>query len=175
MRVAYLCYWDARRPGGVTEKIASQAAMWRSDGHEATVFLLTPAAADGSPPAIGDRVFSFGSAIERVAQTRRLYAAVAACGPDLAYLRYDLFAPPAGLVRRVPTVVEINSDARAELGARGRGPSLYGRAQDRAVLGRAAGAVCVTRELAGELRRRVPRLEPRVIANGISLDAIPPV
>src|SRR5262249_3174843 len=127
-------------------------------------------------PSIGDRVFAFRSAVERMIRTRQLFAAVAGWNPDLAYLRYDLFAPPpATLVRRLKTVIEVNSDTRAELSARGRGASVYGRVQDALVQPEVAGAVCVTHELARDLRRRVVGLEPRVIANGIRLDEVQPV
>jgi hypothetical protein len=174
MRIAFVCYWDARRPDGVTQKVSSQLAQWRSRGHEAELFLLGPGPAPGGELALAGRTFLFDSPLDRVRKTRALYAAARAFGPDVAYVRYDLFVPPpVVLARRLPTVIEINSDFRAELGARRGAPALYGRLQEALVEGTAAAAVCVTHELAARLRRRAPALPIRVISNGVAFDGAP--
>src|SRR5207244_1774630 len=156
MRIAYVCYWDARRRDGVGEKIESQLAAWRRLGHEAELFVLTPA---GPKLRLGGRAFPFEGLAARVRATRRLDAAVRADRPDVVYLRYDLFLPPPlRAVGAGPAVVEVNSDTGAELRARSRPAAAYERLQRPFVLGRAAGAVCVTGELADALRRERPSL-----------------
>lgn len=171
MRIAYLCYWDARQLGVVAEKIASQLAAWRARGHDSELFLLTPA---GPELRLAGRVFPFARLRSRVRATRRLDAAVRAHKPEVVYLRYDLFAPPPlRALGAAPAVVEINSHVQAELRARSAGAALYERLQRPLVLGRAAAAVCVTHELARALRAERPRLEVEVIANGVDLDALP--
>jgi len=157
----------------VTQKVDSQLAQWRSQGHEAELFLLGPRPPAGTGIALSGRRFLFAGPLDRVQKTRALYAAARAFGPDVAYLRYDLFVPPPlELARRLPTVIEINSDFRAELAARRWPAGLYGRLQERLVERAAAAAVCVTHELAGRLQRRAPRLPIRVISNGIAFDDV---
>jgi glycosyltransferase involved in cell wall biosynthesis len=170
MRIAYVCYWDARRRDGVAEKIESQLAAWRRLGHEAELFVLTPA---GAELRMEGRPFPFAGVAGRIRATRRLDAAVRFVRPDVVYLRYDLFLPPPlRAIRSAPTVVEVNSDTGAELRARSRSAAAYERLQRPLILGRAAGAVCVTHELAEALRRGRDAPPVEVIANGIDLAAI---
>ncbi len=176
MRISYLCYWNPREGDGVSQKIASQLALWRSSGHDAELFLLSPAPPGASSLATPERTFLFEGMVERTSATRSLLAAIRRYGPDLVYLRYDFFLPPPlRLMRRFPTVVEINSDAQAEARARSTTAALYERAQRQLIMRRAAAAVCVTHELAGGLRggQRPPEVE--VISNGIELDGIDPL
>jgi hypothetical protein len=176
MKIAYVCYWDARRRDGVGDKIASQLAAWRAAGETAELFLLSPPPAAGASLNLQGQVFMFSGARERIAATRRLYAAVRNYRPDVVYLRYDLFVPPpSALARHARTVVEVNSNARAELGERSRWAARYERLQERALLRRAAGAVCVTHELAASITQRAPALPVRVIANGIEFAGIRPL
>jgi len=146
MKLAYLCYWDLAAGDGVARKIEGQAALWREAGHEVDVVAVRP----------GHR-------------REETSAAVAAVDADLLYLRYDLFLPPVWrLVRRVPTVVEVNSDDRAEMRLRGYGARAFNRVNRRRVLGAARGTVAVTAELA---RRQSGPIA--VIANGADADAVP--
>src|SRR5690349_8780340 len=123
MRIAYAWYWDARRRDGVSEKVRSQLAAWRALGHEAELYLLTPA---GEPQRLEGVVFPFTGVAERVRATRRLDAAVRAARPDVVYLRYDLFLPPPlRAAGAAPTVVEVNTDAAAELRVRSKPAAVY--------------------------------------------------
>jgi hypothetical protein len=172
MRIAYVCYWDVRRRDGVAEKLESQLASWRRLGHEAELFVLTPG---GGEARIDCRPFPFAGVAGRMRATRRLDAAVRAARPDVVYLRYDLFLPPLRAPRELPTAVEVNTDIRAELEARSARAAAYERVQRPRILGRAAGAVCVTHELAVGLVRELPGLPVEVVANGIDLAAIEPL
>jgi glycosyltransferase involved in cell wall biosynthesis len=148
VKIAYLCYWDLARGDGVSRKIAGQARLWRQAGHDVEVVSIRP----------GRRREETGPAVETVERF----------GPELLYLRYDLFLPAVWrLVRRVPAVVEVNSDDRAELRARGFAPRLYNALNRRRIFGPAAGVVCPTRELAA----RFPGAA--VVANGADPDAVP--
>jgi glycosyltransferase involved in cell wall biosynthesis len=176
LRIAYACFWDARRRDGVTTKIALQLAAWRAAGHEATLFLLSPAPDTAFDDALEVETFPFDSALSRVQATRRLYAAVRAARPDLIYLRYDLFAPPpSSLAGAAPIVVEVNSNLQGELSVRSRGAAAYERFHAPRVFRHAAGAVCVSNELADALRSRQPRLRVTVIANGVDLATLSPL
>jgi glycosyltransferase involved in cell wall biosynthesis len=176
LRIAYACYWDASRRDGVSTKISVQLAAWRAAGHEATLFLLCPTPEATSGDAIEAEAFRFGSALSRVWATRRLYAAIKEARPDLIYLRYDLFVPPpSGLAGIAPVVVEVNANPQTELAPRSRGAAAYERFQAPIVFRRAAGAVCVSNELAHLVRGRLPRLPVAVIANGVDLATLSPL
>src|SRR4051794_12148669 len=100
MKLAYLCYWDLASGDGVARKIETQSRLWREAGHEVDVVAIRPGHRRAEPAA----------AVE----------AVEAGVPDLVYLRYDLYLPAVWrLARRVPTVLEVNSDDRAEMRRRG--------------------------------------------------------
>ena len=147
MRIAYLCYWDLGRGDGVARKIEVQARLWREARHEVEVFSIVPGRRRETDAAV--------EGIERF-------------GPELLYLRYDLFLPAVWrLVRQVPTVVEVNSDDRAELRARGFGSRLYNALNRRRIFGGAAGVVCPTRELAAVYPGAA------VVANGADPGAVP--
>lgn len=147
MRIAYLCYWDLARGDGVARKIEGQARLWREAGHEVEVVSIAPGRRRETAAAI--------EAVERF-------------GPDLLYLRYDLFLPRVWrLVRRMPTVVEVNTDDRAELRARGRVTRIYNALNRRRIFGAADGVVCPTRELAAAYPGAA------VVANGADPGAVP--
>src|SRR4051794_18232646 len=118
MRIAYACYTDAFVRDGVVRKLATQAGHWRDGGHAAQTFCLTAPAA-GRSQALEAELFPFTGVRARVRATRALSRAAARFGPDVVYLRYDLFLPPPlDLLRRVPAVVEVNTDDEAELATR---------------------------------------------------------
>jgi hypothetical protein len=160
----------------VTTKISLQLTAWRAAGHEATLFLLCPTPNATSSGAIEAETFPFGSALSRLRATRRLYAAIKEARPDLIYLRYDLFAPPpSSLAGIAPTVVEVNSNLQAELSARSRGAAAYERFQAPRLFRHAAGAVCVSNELAHGVGSRQPGMPVTVIANGVDLATLSPL
>jgi len=174
MRIAYACYWDARRLDGVAAKLTSQAHAWRRAGHEVELHVLSPAPRAGEAIELAGAIYPFDGRLGRPVATRRLYQGVAAWRPDLVYLRYDLFAPPpTPLTRAAPTVVEINSKLQVELAERSRLAAGYERVQDAMLLRRTAGAVCVSGELAHDVHARRADLAVVVVGNGVDLTGIP--
>lgn len=171
MRIAYVCHWNLDVPDGVTKKVDLQARHWRAAGHDVTVFSLAPGAAEDR---LGVRAFPYTGAAARLAASVRLAYAVLRLRPDVVYLRYDLFLPPVWpLPWLLPTVVELNTDDRAEWATRSGAAALYNEINRRALLRRARGAVAVTNEIA---RRAGAGRSTRVatIPNGIELDEPPP-
>jgi hypothetical protein len=149
MRIVYICYWDTASGDGVARKIEGQARLWREAGHEVDVVSIRPGQRRAGTPAAIDAV-------------QRLQ-------PDLLYLRYDLFLPPVWrLARAVPTVVEVNTDDRAEMRLRSPAARVWNVLNRRRIFGAAAGVVCVTRELAGTFGGPVG-----VVSNGADPDAVP--
>lgn len=165
MRIGYVCYWQ-HADDGVARKIQAQVARWRTAGHEVRIFCLT-----GGAGITGAERFGFASPRERALQTLALDRAVARWRPDAVYLRYDLFVPPPLRLLRLPTIVEVNSDDRAEARLRGPATVVYNAAQRQLLLRLARGLVCVTHELAAAYAEFGTPLE--VIANGIALDGEP--
>lgn len=171
MRIAYLCHWNLDSGDGVAKKVETQARYWRDAGHDVTIFAL---AAGEASDREGIRAFPYGKRSRRT-QTALLADEVRSFRPDLLYARYDLFLPPVWrLLRSMRTVVEVNSDDRAEYirFVKWRGPRAlaYNEVNRRAILGAARGLVFVT----GELQRSSSFARYRgtpsvVVANGIDL------
>ena len=171
MRIAYVCRWNAFAADGVCAKIGAQVRAWRERGHDVDVFCLSPAGEGAA--ALEGELFLWRTPWEAMAATRRLRRAVNERRPDVVYLRYGLFAPSLGpLVRRSRSAVEVQTDDRAEA-RQLRGPAgrAYNELNRRALLGGAAGLVCVTHELARANARWGTPVE--VVTNGIDLDGVP--
>jgi hypothetical protein len=112
MRIAYLCYWNAFSPDGVSTKIRTQAEAWRATGDEVLVFCVSPRGPAGIAPVLGDEVFEFHGLASRAHATVRALRAIAHSRPDVVYIREDVFLPPpTPLLSRFPTVVEVNGGA----------------------------------------------------------------
>lgn len=171
MRIAFVCYWNKLARDGVAYKVEGQVGRWRDEGHEVAVFCVTRSR---SAEGLEWRLFPFGGLAGRVAATRRLERAVLEWGPDVAYLRYDLYLPPPlGLLRRVPGVVEVNADDREEARlVRGAAGRLYNEVSRRLLLGAASGLVFVTHELARSPSFTRFRKPGAVVGNGVDLDAL---
>jgi glycosyltransferase involved in cell wall biosynthesis len=172
LRIAYVCYWNALENDGVVNKIDSVVRAWHAAGHEADVFCLT--SSEGDRP--GWNVFPFRGLRGRYRATQALQLAVLEYAPQVAYLRYDRFLPPLGrLMRRIPTVLEVQSRDREEAPLRSLRACCsraYLELNRRALFSRAAGVVYVARELS-RLRRFTRFEKPAlVIGNGVDLEAV---
>lgn len=174
MRITYVCYVTAVVPDGVNRKIASQAAHWRSAGHEVDVRCLAPAAgSETAASALGGRVYSFRGTADRMRATVALATDVRRTAPDIVYLRYDRFVPPLPPVLwPLPVAVEVNTDDRRETSLYGRTGWLYNEVNRIATLGAAAGLVCVTNELARSRSFAWYRKPTIVIGNGADPDGV---
>lgn len=151
MRLAYLLHWDISRQDGVARKIETQAAHWRRAGHEVTLVELRP-----------------GNAAARSRRSLAAVAEIRGFEPDLLYLRYDLFLPPVWLLAlRQSTVLELNTDDRAEWRLRSTAAARYNELNRRVLLGAACGAVAVSHELAPA---GVPAI---VLGNGMDAAVVP--
>jgi hypothetical protein len=154
-----------------------QLAEWRSLGAEAEMFCVGRDAGEGSAPVLGGELFLYRRPlVGRVRATEALARAVRRFGPDVVYLRYSaLVPPPAALMRRIPTVVEINTNDVTEYRLRGRSLVVYNALNRRLILGSAAGLVFVTPELAGSPSFTGFRKPSTVISNGVDLEAGSPL
>lgn len=177
MRIAYVCYWNARVRDGVVLKIEAQVAEWRRAGHDVAVHLLRRAPAAAPAESLDARIYPFASARGRVRAGRALARALVASEPELVYVRYDLL-PPAllRLERSLPLVLEINTDDRAELrGRRSRLALAYAALSRRLLLRRADAYVCVTNELAASAGIAGSGKPVLVLGNGVDAEAVSPL
>lgn len=171
MRVAQVCHWNAFALDGVARKLRTQADAWRELGHDVELFCLTPDR-PGEPVAQG-RLYRFSSPLERLRATGRLAGDVRSWRPDVVYLRNDLWAPQVlGLVRCVPTVVEVNGRDAVPSRRRRRLRWALRLLGEELLLRGAAGIVAVTPALAPELRRFGKPVE--VVTNGVDLAGVQP-
>jgi hypothetical protein len=178
VKIAYVCHWNPFVEDGVVRKIRAQADAWRLFGAEVEVFCLSSEPArSGRTPPLPARYFLYTSPYAgRARATMRLTRAVGDWAPDVVYLRYSLFLPPpVRMMRAAPTVIEINSDDRAEYRHRSRALGAYNALNRRILVREAAALACVTSELAGLVGSRGTRLPGVEITNGISLDEDPPL
>jgi hypothetical protein len=181
VKIAYIVHFRGGTETGIFHKVARQSDTWSRSGHEVGLFVTTDPASAADWKSLPQAVsVSGGSSGARslLLGRERLAQRVLRWRPDVVYARHTLVYP--GLLRvarRFPLVIEINSDDVAEF--RGVSPRRYrfARMTRGLLLGRAAGLVFVTRELAANpcfTRFRKPGV---VIANGIPLDqveALPP-
>lgn len=177
MRIAYVSHWDPFREDGVLRKMRSQGSAWEALGADVEFFCLGRELDHGGAARLPGQRFLFRRGISgRSAATLRLARAVGAWRPELVYLRYSLFLPPpVHLIRRFPTVIEINSDDRVEYGMRSRALGAYNELNRRALFSAATGFAFVTEELA-QLTSFGQRDKRRcIVTNGIDLDDATPL
>ena len=184
VKIAYVIHWLKGPESGVFKKVAAHCEAWTQLGADVRLFVLTRAgsAAEGAWAAAGVPTHeeTYEGFASRFRAADRLADAVAAWGPDLVYRRYAVYLPGFGRLARIaPVVLEINSDDVSEGRMAGR-PSLgavrrrlWNELTRPLTFRDAAGAVFVTRELAGSPRFARFGLSHVVIANGTRLDGPP--
>jgi glycosyltransferase involved in cell wall biosynthesis len=153
MRIAYVAHWDVSAETGVIKKITAQVQQWTAEGHEVKCFVVSPG--DDVWHGIADlplHVLLQQTFWKRAFGGRSLLRAVAEWNPDVLYLRYTTYYPVLEtLVRRLPTVAEINSDDLSEFRLiLPRTRYLLHRLTRSRLLSRVRGMVYVT----GEISRR---------------------
>jgi hypothetical protein len=183
MRILYVT--DALGPSGVANKSVAQAHEWQRQGHEVWLStarhpaVLTPTEATerrGAAPPLSTLARRWRAGLDfRLLYAGTLLRESRRRSIDLLYTREVPFAPTLPrFMRLVPTVLEINGDAIAELPSRRQ---RFVRRHVRAwEIRHAAGVVYVSREL---VRRCAPAVAQRscVIGNPCLIlgpDLLPP-
>lgn len=176
MKIAYYAPVDIGTESGVVKKIISQVTAWQRMGIDAKIFAYTSSSKvwDGIPRDSLEFV-PRGSLIIRLFRVARLVRRIIDWQPDIVYMRQGFYYPPLEyLMRRIPTILEINSlDIQEAQVFLGRGKRTYYFATRNRLLGNAAGLVCVTNEIARSVAgSRVPIT---VVSNGIDLSVYHPL
>jgi hypothetical protein len=173
VRIAYACYWNLFEKDGIAKKINGQVRHWRAAGHEAEVFCVSRAPELTAPW----RLFPFRGVRGRWQATQALQRAVVDYDPDVVYLRFDLYLPPMGLIlRRFPTVIEVQTKDREEISRRAvrpRSATAYLELNRHLVASRSAGIVGVTHEIAALPRFTRYGKPTLVVGNGVDLEVLP--
>lgn len=181
LRVAYLVTWRFGTDSGVFHKIRDQVSTWARLGVEAGIFVVTSQQAReawaGLPwtqHAEALRPRPWPSPTENHRAHRATVRALSAWGPDVTYVRSSpRQASIAPALRRLPHVIEIQSDDLAEARISGGAVGLAIRATRQACLGGARGMVFVSHELADSPSYRRFTANRTVIGNGVDLDRLP--
>jgi glycosyltransferase involved in cell wall biosynthesis len=177
MRIAYLCHCDFDghpESSGVYRKILYQVECWRRLGNDVAVFHIS--ASDRGAYGTTDLVWHVFPYARRsyVGRTRAWNSAarsVLRWRPDVVYHRYDLWYPAVQvLARRVPLVLEVNTDDLGEYRMSSRVRSTYNRLTRGSLLRASSGLVFVSAELS-----KLPQYDRFgkpyvVIGNGIRLE-----
>lgn len=176
MRIAYVVERSLDRDEGAVKKIAAQMRAWEQAGHEARLFALV------RKQGLAAQLADLSVATEHwrgpwdwIGRYGRLIDVALAWQPDVAYYRFAKYFPALGrLMRRVPTVLEMNTDDLREYG---NSMAWYTYAYHKATRGKlfslCRGLVAPTEELAEVYR---PFGKPVVvIANGIELAKCEPL
>ena len=176
MRIAYVLERNLCPEDGVVKKIAGQVRAWEGAGHEVRLFALVRV--PGVAPPLADLAVTtdhWRGPWDWFSRYRRLIDAALVWQPDVAYFRFAKYFPALGrLMRRVPTVLEINTDDLREYR---NSMAWYTYAYHKATRGKlfahCRGLISPTRELA-ETYRHVSK-PTTVIANGIDLSLFEPL
>ncbi len=178
MRIAYVTIHIAPElmKGGVGKKIKKQINIWRSQGHEVTLFSLTPA----EIPFSGERQFLFKSQsqllvreIDRIFTLKKMLSSIKGYNPDVIYLRYGLYSYPLHRISRIaPVILETNSNDIVEYASRGKFFYWMNYLTRNFIFASASGIISPTQELTATFPFNKPI---SVISNGIDLNSVEPL
>jgi glycosyltransferase involved in cell wall biosynthesis len=176
VRIAYVARCEAAAESGVLKKLVAQVRHWRSEGHVASLFLLSRSGTkwSGAADLIEVVVTESGWATRHTGMWK-LCSVVRAWNPDVVYVRFEThYAALTALMRRVPSVLELNTDDISEYPQYlPRIQYVYHRMSRGRVLRRAAGLVAVTKEIAERFAEW--KRPTAVIGNGVDLDSFTPL
>jgi len=177
MRLAVLVHWNEGEDSGVFKKIVSQVRTWKTQGIQTSVHIVSREPNfDAWQRHLGDHFLTFHCyrRARRCRTWREAVDAIVAQEPDLVYHRYDLYIPSIGdLAKRLPLVLEINTDDLKEYCLSPGLRCWYNRFTRGLLLHKVAGMVFVTHELSRLPQFARFRKPFTVIGNGIALQDYP--
>ena len=159
MRIAYVTlHWPRSVESSTGMKIIRHLRDWRKAGHEVRFFSHMHPAPQSAElvesdrfiyeqrPGLAGRIIT---EFARVRAARQLVRALRDYHPDLIYLRWSMYVFPVHrLMTIAPLIVEVNTNDIDEHRLLGLLPNLYNRLTRGLLLGRAAGHVFATHEMA---------------------------
>ena len=112
MKIAYCLTWDFGNADGVERKVFDQVSVWKSAGHEVTVFVVGSQAPyrEWSVAVKPINVHSGPSFLRRIREWSELVDQVESFNPDVVYFRNQTWYPPfSRILKKFPVVAELNS------------------------------------------------------------------
>ncbi len=166
LRIAYLTEWTPYAETGVLRKLIGQVAAWRRHGCEAQLFTLAPRRDAPTALNFAEHGIAIGALhqryldrfprarlglVNKIASVPLMHRAISAYRPDVIYYRQNgPWYPGIGaLLRLAPSVMEINTNERAETKLWSPSIGATYRATQAQVWRHVRGFVCVTCEIAG--------------------------
>ncbi len=176
MRIGYVLTWSGGPSSGVFKKVVDQVTTWQRLGVDVGVFVATSHEAFSSWKDVEQVRFvgQFSGALDSFTRQPALFSALEAWSPDMAYVRstprHSVAFP---WLRRVPHIVEVQTDDLAEARLLSRSRYLLTALTRRTRHMHARGLVFVTRELARSPSFSRFTDNRVVIGNGIDLSRVP--
>jgi hypothetical protein len=154
MRIAYIFHLTDAHESGVYKKIIGQSKQWTRYGAHVAFFILTKKGSakffeknDAGIPAFA---YEYGGLAERFRKLSQLYLHVLKYSASIIYYRYDLYHPSFGrIARKIPVIVEINSDDISEFRLGNRLRHWYNRLTRRHIFSHAKSLIFESQQLAG--------------------------
>ena len=184
MRIAYISlHWPRTLESSTGMKIIRHMHDWQKDALEVRFFSHRHTVPTGTELVDGENFIykqhpglagRIQTEFARIYAAQHLVQAVREYHPDLIYLRWSMYVfPTHRLMDIAPTIVEINTNDVEEHKLLGMIPNLYNRLTRGLLLGRAAGHVYATHEMA-ELKVFRKYHKPGVImTNSLDLSETP--
>lgn len=176
MKIAYLIHWNEGPGSGVFKKVLGQVTAWFRLGHDVSLFLYTHHWEQDWNQEFQDvplHVQRYRGGFGRLSDFRRLITEVKRWEPDVVYHRFDLYYPGLpSLLRRIPSVIEVNTNDLIEMQSGGKFRYLYHRLTRAAVLKATSGYVFVSAELAEEVHFQKYVRDKVIIGNGFDLSGV---
>lgn len=156
MKIAYLLSWNININDGVTKKVLQQVKTWERLGHTVEIFcvLLDNTGKSEVPPIKNCSIFKRNRLLFRMLNPKKLMQSLNNFRPNIVYLRHKIYEPYVKrVIKRYPTVVEMNTDDVEELrllaqGSTGNRLKYYYHMVTRGeILGNAEGIIGVTEEI----------------------------
>lgn len=113
MKIAYLVQMvDLSHENGIAKKIQQQITYWKAQGHTVRLFSLADSPQLWNGLNDIETTITLKSTLwKRFKQSRKLAKELEQWEPQLIYFRFCYYYPPLDiLMKKIPTVVEINSD-----------------------------------------------------------------
>lgn len=177
MRIAYFVPFRGGRESGIYRKVAEHCEEWTRLGADVGLFVGTSAEARDDWAALPSAVRVVAMpprALATIATRESIQRSIRRWHPDVVYARHGLAHPGILLTTASrPTVIEINSNDVGEFAATSWWRSFYSRTTRDQLLGRAAGLVFISGELARSPHYDAGPDSRIAIGNGIRLSDHP--
>jgi glycosyltransferase involved in cell wall biosynthesis len=176
MKIAYLIHWNDGVHSGVFKKIINQINMWKMDACQVQLYILTnnlEAYKDVEAYLnIDITLGEYTNRFNRLSQLRKLANNIIGSEAELVYHRFDLVhSPLVKLSKKLPLVLEINTDDVKEYKLGPKPRYLYNLLTRGALLKHAEGMVFVTNELSNLRYFKKYGKQSIVVSNGIPMEA----